>query len=119
MKVVGARLRELRKGVGFSQTQIAEKFGATQSAVNRYEIGESEAKYKMLLEYADYFDVSMDYIFGRTDQPQGRLYDFKPNITESEEMRKFIDMCFDPQSPMSGKLKDTLLQMMMKGGGAE
>ena len=32
--------------------------------------------------------------------------------TGSEEMRQFIEMCFDPQSPMSEKLKQTLLQMM-------
>jgi len=30
-------------------------------------------------------------------------------------MKMFIDMCFDPNSPMSGKLKDTLLQMMKAG----
>jgi len=69
-----------------------------------------------LLWYADYFDVSMDYIFSRTDKPQGKLYDFKPKIEDNEDMRQFIEMCFDPNSPMSGKLKDTLLQMM-KGGG--
>ena len=115
MKEVGARLRELRKSIGLSQTQIAEKVGSTQSAVNRYEIGQAEARYRTLLAYADYFDFSMDYIFARTDQPQGKLYDYKPKIDDNEEMRRFIDMCFDPQSPMSGKLKDTLLQMM-KGG---
>jgi len=69
-----------------------------------------------LFWYADYFDVSMDYIFGRTDQPQGRLYDFKPRIEDNDDMRLFIEMCFDPNSPMSGKLKDTLL-LMMKGSG--
>jgi hypothetical protein len=60
----------------------------------------------------------MDYIFCRTDKPQGKLYDFKPKIENNDEMRQFIEMCFDPDSPMSGKLKDTLLQMM-KGDKGE
>ena len=37
-------------------------------------------------------------------------------IEDNDDMNLFIEMCFDPNSPMSAKLKDTLLQMM-KGGG--
>jgi hypothetical protein len=54
----------------------------------------------------------MDYLFGRTDKPQGKLYDFKPRIVDNDEMRQFIEMCFDHNFPMSGNLKDMLLQMM-------
>ena len=40
-------------------------------------------------------------------------YEFKPKVTpEKEEMRRFIEMCFDPQSPMNEKLKETLFHMM-------
>lgn len=61
----------------------------------------------------DYFDVSLDYIFARTDKPQGVIYEFKPKAApEREEMRRFIEMCFDPQSPMNEKLKETLFRMM-------
>lgn len=116
MSIVGERLKILRESVRLSQKDLAGKLGLAQSAVNRYENSQSEASYKTLLAYADYFDVSLDYIYGRTDQPQGKLYNFKPTIADNDDMRKFIEMCFDPSSPMSGKLKDTLLQMM-KGGG--
>lgn len=115
MNIVAKRLRILRDGVKLSQKELGVKIGLTQSAVNRYENNQSEASYKTLLRYADFFDVSMDYIYGRTDQPQGRLYDFK-SMDDDREMREFIEKCFDPSSPMSGKLKDMLLQMM-KGGG--
>ena len=116
MSIVGDRLKVLRESIRLSQKELASKLGISQSGVNRYENNQSEASYKTLLLYADYFDVSLDYIYGRTDKPQGRLYDFKPKIEDNEDMRLFIEMCFDPKSPMSGKLKDTLLQMM-KGGG--
>jgi len=115
MDIVGKRIKGLRESVRLSQKEIAAKIGISQSAVNRYENNQSEASYKTLLTYADYFDVSLDYLYGRTDQPQGKLYDFNPKFEEDEDMRDFIEMCFDPNTPMSGKLKDMLLQMM-KGG---
>jgi transcriptional regulator with XRE-family HTH domain len=117
MTIVGERLKALRESIRISQKDLSGKLGITQSAVNRYENNQSEASYKTLLIYADYFDVSLDYIYGRTDKPQGRLYDFKPKFEDDEDMRQFIEMCFDPNTPMSGKLKDMLLQMMK--GGAE
>ena len=117
METVGQRLKGLRESIRLSQKEFGAKLSITQSSVNRYENNHSEASYKTLLLYADYFDVSLDYIYGRTDQPQGKLYDFKPKIEDNEDMRLFIEMCFDPNSPMSGKLKDTLLQMMKGGGG--
>lgn len=115
MSIVAERLKLLRESVKHSQKELAGKLGITQSAVNRYENGQAEASYKTLGAYADYFDVSLDYIYGRTDKPQGKLYDFKPKIENTAEMQDFIEMCFDPKSPMSGKLKDMLLQMMKEG----
>jgi len=115
MKIVADRMKALRKGTMLSQKELAEKVGLTQSGINRYENNQAEASYKTMLAYADLFDVSLDYLYGRTDKPEGKLYDFKPKIEDNEDMKRFIDMCFDPNSPMSGKLKDTLLQMM-KGG---
>ena len=115
MDIVGKRIKELRNSIRLSQKGLAEKLGLTQSAVNRYENNQAEASYKTLLLYADYFDVSLDYIYGRTDQPQGKPYEFNPKFEEDRDMRDFIEMCFDPNTPMSGKLKDMLLQMMKEG----
>jgi len=112
MKELGARLRILREGIGFSQKKIAKMIGTSQVSINRYESGKGFPPAKTIMWYADYFDVSLDYIFARTDKPQGKLYDFKPNIEDNEDLRQFIEMCFDPNSPMSEKLKDTLFQMM-------
>ena len=115
MDIVGNRIKGLRDSIRLSQKEMSERLSISQSAVNRYENNQSEASYKTLLSYADYFDVSLDYIYGRTDQPQGRLYEFKTKFEEDADMRDFIEMCFDPTTPMSGKLKEMLLQMM-KGG---
>lgn len=113
MKEVGKRLKALRDSIGFSQVKMAEAVGSTQSSINRYENGQSTPPVELFRRYADYFDVSLDYIFARTDKPQGVTYEFKPKATpEKEDMRRFIEMCFDPQSPMNEKLKETLFRMM-------
>ena len=115
MKIIGDRMKALRKSVKHTQGELAKIIGTNISSVNRYDNNQAEAPYKILLAYADYFDVSLDYIYGRTDKPQGRVYDFVPKVENSKEMKAFIDMCFDPESPMSDKLKDTLLKMMTGG----
>jgi len=113
VKEVGERLRLLREGVKLSQAKIAKMLDTTQASINRYENAIGSPPLKVLLWYADYFDVSMDYIFGRTDKPQGKLYDYRPKIGETnEELRQFIEMCFDPNSPMNDRLKQTLIEML-------
>lgn len=113
MEIIGQRLKVLRESVGLSQNKIAKMMGLRQSSVNRYETGESTPSPETFLWYADYFDVSMDYIYGRTEEKQGKLYDCKPKLEKSyPEMEQFIEMCFDPGSPMNKRLKDTLKKML-------
>ena len=113
MKIVGERLRTLREGMQISQAKMAELVGMKQSSINRYEGGETSPSYEVLLKYADFFDVSIDYIFGRTDNPRGKLYEYKPKALEdNKEMQQFVEMCFDPKSPMNDRLKQTLIQML-------
>ena len=117
MKEIANRIRQLREGLKLPQAKIAELAGTTQSAINRYENDQSAPPLPLLLWYADYFDVSMDYIFGRTDKPQGTLYEYKPKIAANNaQLQQFIEMCFDPNSPMNDRLKQTLLDMLAKGG---
>lgn len=117
MTEIAKRLRTLREDVDFPQAKIANLIGTTQTSVNRYENGQATPPVKVLMWYAEFFDVSLDYIFGRTDKPQGILYQHQPKVIEavasdSKEMRKFVDMCFDPASPVSEKLRDMLAQML-------
>jgi len=116
MEITAQRLVELRKSISLSQLKMAEALGITQSSLNRYEHDQSVISDEILLKYADYFDVSLDYICGRTDNSEGKLFSARLNFGgENEEMRQFIEMCFDPKSKMSVKLKDTLYQMLAGG----
>ena len=117
METTANRLRELRKSVNLSQLKMAETLGISQSMLYRCEHDQQIISDEVLLRYADYFDVSLDYICGRTDKPEGKMYTGRPNIGgDNEEIRQFIEMCFDPKSKMSVKLKDTLYRMMAKEG---
>ena len=116
MEITSKRLRELRKSLNLSQLKMAEVLGISQSALNRYEHNQQIISDEVLMRYADYFDVSLDYICGRTDSPEGKLYTGRPSIGgDNEEIRQFIEMCFDPKSKMSVRLKDTLYRMMSGG----
>ena len=112
--IVAQRLTELREGIHLSQAKLAAQFdGVEQPAIFRYENAQSFPPYNVLMQYADFFDVSLDYIFGRTDKPQGKLYEYQPKaIVKDERMQDFIEMCFDPNSPANAKLKQALLKLL-------
>ncbi len=113
METVAQRLRELRSQTDLSQIKLADVLGIKQGAVNRYENNQSEPSCETLLKYADFFDVSLDYIFGRTDNPRGKEFEAKPKMELlNPEMKLFIEMCFDPKSPMNDRLKETLYRLM-------
>ena len=113
MDIMAIRLRTLREKMGMSQAKLAKEIGVTQASVNRYETARTTPPVKVLLFYADRFDVSLDYIFGRTEKPQGKLYNYQPKpAVDSDKMRKFVDMCFDPKSPMNERLKQVLVDLL-------
>ena len=102
MKIIGERLRSLRESVRLSQGKLAKEFGVSQSALARYEIDDSTPSPEVFLKYADYFDVSLDYIFGRTDDPHGMIYNNCVKLgLNNPEMARFVEMCFDPGASQS------------------
>ncbi len=63
------RLKELRKQKHITQLKLAMDLHLNQNSISRYESGEREADYSTLIALADYFDVSIDYLLERTDNP--------------------------------------------------
>lgn len=63
------RLKELRQQRRISQIKLAMDLDTTQNTISRYENEIREADYRMLIRFADYFDVSIDYLLGRTENP--------------------------------------------------
>lgn len=67
MATFAERLKELRKSKGMTQEKFAENFFITKSAVSKYENGINTPESKLLQNMADFFEVSTDYLLGRTD----------------------------------------------------
>ena len=116
MEAVSKKLTELREGVNLSQMKLSKSLGLSQSAINRYEHNQVAVPDNVLLKYAEFFDVSLDYIFGRTDKPEGAVFNNEPDLIKRKIIRKdeweyFVEACFDPRSPMNKRLKEMILQM--------
>lgn len=66
------RLKELRKVKKITQTMLGDAIGITLKQIQRYERGENEPTLSVLIALADFFDVSLDYLVGRSDDPERR-----------------------------------------------
>lgn len=64
------RLISLQKEKNVTKVELQQAIGISRTAYYRYEQGEREPTVSVLLALADYFDVSVDYLLGRTDNPK-------------------------------------------------
>lgn len=64
---IGERISELRKSNKLSQQQLANILKTTNSSICDWERGRTEPSLATVVKIADYFDVSCDYLLGRTE----------------------------------------------------
>lgn len=64
-EIIGEMLAELRKDTGMTQKEFSKIFGVSESSIAHYEQGITVPSADMLLKYAEYFNVNIDYLFGR------------------------------------------------------
>ena len=62
------RIRALREDRDMKQREIAEYLICDQSLYSKYERGERPVPLEVIVKLADYYDVSVDYLLGRTDK---------------------------------------------------
>lgn len=80
----GTVLRGLRKRNDLTQKQLADILGISESTVGMYERGHREPDFEMFEMIADYFNVDMDYLTGRSDIE--RQYTFTPAQSQAIEL---------------------------------
>jgi len=66
------RLKELRKRHKISQKALGEAVSGSEGGIQKYELGVNKPTMDVLVNIADYFDVSVDYLIGRSDNPERR-----------------------------------------------
>lgn len=81
------KLKELRESRHLTQTGMGARIGVTQQNISRYEKDVSTMPVEMLIETADYFNVTTDYLLGRSEM--------KRNLEGQVQVNKEIDEYFD------------------------
>ncbi|MFI3326760.1 MAG: helix-turn-helix transcriptional regulator [Clostridia bacterium] len=66
-EILSKRLRQCRKEKGLSQRQVAIYCDITEKAYQNYELTTREPKLNILIKIADFYEVTLDYLVGRTD----------------------------------------------------
>lgn len=62
------RLKELREEKGLTQIQLAEELGMSRGTVGNYESGTRKPRFEDFEAIADYFNVELDYLYGRSNE---------------------------------------------------
>ena len=64
------RIRALREDSDLSQVKLAEQLGMSQTGYSKYETGENDLPTAILIKLARFYDTSIDYLLGETDNPK-------------------------------------------------
>lgn len=105
----GRRIRTLLKNSGMSQRELAERVGATESAVSKYISGEREPRAEVLANIATALGTTVEYLLGKSEgleTPFGTIYDLcarhAPQMT-MEERNKLVALI--ASAPMSEEVR--------------
>lgn len=87
MVAIGQRIKELRMSRGLTQEQLADILKTSKSRIGMYEIGKREPNFEMLEAIADYFNVDMNYLLGKSDVPNQLVWS-----SRLEEINQSVDL---------------------------
>lgn len=62
-----SRIRDLREDADLNQTQVAKYLGMSQTGYSKYETGENDIPAQVLIQLAQFYQVSVDYLLGLSD----------------------------------------------------
>ncbi len=81
----GDRIVQLRKKKGLTRIELAKKLGIPQTTLRNYETNICEPRYELLIQIANEFQVSADYLIGITDRPeQKKSSDTEESVSEED-----------------------------------
>lgn len=86
--MLGSRLERCRKELNMTKKEVAGLLNIDQSTYGKYELGKREPGAEMLQKLADIYGTSVDYLLGRTDNPQHKIV---PKEELPLELAKYVD----------------------------
>jgi transcriptional regulator with XRE-family HTH domain len=78
------RLRELREQSSILQKDLSAELKIGISTLSQYETNKREPDIQTILRIADYFNVSVDYLLGKTDEPKPNIVKYDPELLFSD-----------------------------------
>lgn len=120
--IIGRRMKSIRENKDLKQNKVAKKLSVSPYQLSRYENGKSKPDPELIAKIATYYDVSTDYLLGKTDSQKvamteelalskdekdvaKRLEDFKKDLTSADGLN------FSGE-PMSDDAKESLIEAM-------
>lgn len=102
----GERLKELRENQCMKQSDLADYLNVSRQSVGGYENGTTEPPMDIIIKIADKFNVTCDYLLGRTDEK----YNF--NSLSAEDTELLLKLCEDKHTLLKlYENKDVLLKL--------
>lgn len=88
-------LKLLRTTMGISQQKLANDIGISQQSINKYENHKVEPDINTLIALSNYFEVSVDYLIGKTDENNNRLIDSQSLLSRYSKLNHTEKICVD------------------------
>jgi len=121
MKKMRNVLRSLRVREGLTQEELAKKLGIARSTIGMYENGERVPPLKILERFADFFNVDMNYITGRTEKEYYHDLQTKQiaqGIFENRDLRALFDASRNATPEDLKIVRDLLIKNKKKDPGS-
>jgi len=86
--MIGTRLKKLRKDMNLTQAELSHGLSISRSSLSLYEINKREPDRETMNKIADYFKVSLDYLYGRSEDTfssKNRVMNISASLTEKEK----------------------------------
>ena len=113
-ETIAERIKILRELNHLSQTVIAKSLGTTQASIARYEQGVVFPKNEHLLWYAERFNVSLDWIYGRVDDLKIGFMKKEVKDYMSEDLKKIIGQELQPGQDIYEMIEATVDEIVAK-----
>ena len=98
MDILRRRLIDLRESMNLSQVELGKRLGINNTVINKIESGARNVSANELSKFAEFYDVSTDYLLGKSDKPHYYSLTEKDNRAIDQKIKDIIDG-LDPDGP--------------------
>lgn len=109
METMGDRIRMLRQESGMTQVVIAKRLNVKPTTYNSWERNASMPKHEKVLELADLFETTLDYLYGRTDDRKTTLDEYKMEQMVDNKILSILGLSKEEIAGLSKKDFDRII----------